>query len=244
MWTEKFFGKYYLRTHNPVLTEKKTNEEVDFIENILNLDKGSSILDLPCGHGRHSIKLSERGYNVTGLDIQEDFINLAKESNSSAKFSVQDMRKIDYNEEFDAVINMFTSIGYFDDGENALCIKKMSKALKRGGKLIIDTVNREWIMHHTGEIDQAWMLYPDNDLTFLANNTFNVYTGRMHSNQVIVDKDIKHHQEQDIRLYSFTELKLILEIHDIQVLEVFGDFKGQEYTVNSNNMVILAQKNI
>lgn len=244
MWTENFFGKYYLRTHNPVLTEKKTLDEVDFIEKCLELEKGAKILDLPCGHGRHSIMLSERGYDVTGIDIQEDFINMALEKKSNAKFSVGDMRKIDYEEEFDAVINMFTSIGYFDDGENALCLKKMIKALKRGGKLLIDTVNREWIMHHTGDIDQAWMLYPDENLTFLANNTFNVFTGRMHSNQVIVDKDIRHHQEQDIRLYTFTELKLILEIHGMEVIEVLGGFKSEEYTVSTNNMIILAQKTI
>lgn len=242
MWTETFFGKYYLRTHNPILTEKKTNEEIDFIIDVLDLPKESKILDLPCGHGRHSILLSEKGYKVTGIDIQEDFIRLAKEQKSNVDFLVQDMRKIDYDNQFDAVINMFTSLGYFDEGENALVVKKMSKALKQGGKLLIDTVNREWIMHHTGEIDQAWMLYPDDNLTFLANNSFDVFTGRMHSKQVIVENNERHIQEQDIRLYTFTELRLILEIHGLEVLNVWGSFKGEEYTVDSKNMIILAQK--
>ncbi|MFN8575904.1 MAG: class I SAM-dependent methyltransferase [Candidatus Sericytochromatia bacterium] len=242
MWTETFFGKYYLRTHNPILTEKKTNEEIDFIIDVLDLPKESKILDLPCGHGRHSIILSEKGYKVTGIDIQEDFITLAKEQKSNVDFLVQDMRKIEYDSEFDAVINMFTSLGYFDEGENALVVKKMSKTLKSGGKLLIDTVNREWIMHHTGEIDQAWMLYPDDNLTFLANNSFDVFTGRMHSKQVIVENNERHIQEQDIRLYTFTELRLILEIHGLEVLNVWGSFKGEEYTVDSKNMIILAQK--
>lgn len=242
MWTETFFGKYYLRTHNPILTEKKTNEETDFIIEVLDLPKDSKILDLPCGHGRHSILLSEKGYKVTGIDIQEDFITLAKEQKSNVDFLVQDMRKIEYDSEFDAVINMFTSLGYFDEGENALVVKKMSKVLKPGGKLLIDTVNREWIMHHTGEIDQAWMLYPDDNLTFLANNSFDVFTGRMHSKQVIVENNERHIQEQDIRLYTFTELRLILEIHGLEVLNVWGSFKGEEYTVDSKNMIILAQK--
>lgn len=242
MWTEKFFGEYYLRTHNPILTEQKTLEEVNFIEQTLNLEKGSKILDLPCGHGRHSNILSARGYDITGIDFQEDFIALAKSENTQANFIVQDMRTIEYEEEFDAVINMFTSIGYFDDGENALCIKKMAKALKKSGKMLIDTVNREWIMHHTGEIDQAWMLYPDDNLTFLANNTFDVFTSRMHSNQLIVEKGERHNQEQDIRLYTFTELKLILEIHGMEVLDVFGSFQSEDYKVDSKNMIILAQK--
>jgi SAM-dependent methyltransferase len=242
MWTETFFGKYYLRTHNPILTEKKTNEEVDFIEKILDLPKESKILDLPCGHGRHSVLLSQRGYDITGIDIQENFIKLAQEENSSAKFLLQDMRKIDYKNEFDAIINMFTSLGYFDENQNALVVKKMSQALKKGGKLLIDTVNREWIMNHTGEIDQAWMLYPDDNLTFLANNTFDVYTSRMHSQQLIVENGERHTQEQDIRLYTFTELKLILEIHGMQVLDVFGNFKGEDYTVDSTNMIILSEK--
>lgn len=242
MWTDTFFGKYYLRTHNPILTESKTLEEVNFIEKVLGLPEGSKILDIPCGHGRHSNLLAQKGYDITAIDIQEEFIELAKKENSSVKFCIQDMRKIDYDEEFDAVINIFTSLGYFNESENVLVIKKMAKALKRGGKLLIDTVNREWIMNHTGEIDQAWMLYPEDNLTFLANNTFDVFTSRMHSQQLIVENGVRHNQEQDIRLYTFTELKLILEIHGMQVLDVFGNFKGEDYTVDSTNMIILAEK--
>lgn len=242
MWTETFFGKYYLRTHSPILTETKTLEETNFIEKILDLEANSKILDIPCGHGRHSNLLSQKGYDVTGIDIQDDFIELAKQENTNANFIIQDMRNIDFNEEFDAVITMFTSIGYFNDTDNALVLKKMIKALKRGGKLIIDTVNREWIMNHTGEIDQAWMLYPDDNLTFLANNTFDVFNSRMHSHQLIIENGIRHTQEQDIRLYTFTELKLILEIHGMHILNVFGNFKGDTYTVDSTNMIILAEK--
>ncbi|MBC7473802.1 MAG: class I SAM-dependent methyltransferase [Candidatus Sericytochromatia bacterium] len=242
-WTEAFFGKYYLKTHLPILTEQKTNLEVDFIESVLKLEKGSKILDIPCGHGRHANQLAKRGYQVTGIDNQPDFIDLAKvESDSNSTFQTQDMRTINFKNEFDAVINLFTSFGYFSEEENLSFLKKMVDSLKIGGKLLIDTVNREWTMNHTGKINQAWLVYPPDNITFLANNSFDVFTSRIYSAQVIVDQGERYEQNQDIRLYSFTEIKMYLGMMGMELLQVFGNMNKDDYSVTSNSMVILCQK--
>jgi len=244
-WTEKFFGKYYLQTHLPVLTETKTIEETDFIMEALKLDKGAAILDLPCGHGRHAIKLAQRGYNVTGMDIQADFITLAKEEageQENLSFLSGDMRKISYDNEFDAVINLFTSFGYFSEQENFDLLRSMSKSLKKGGKLLIDTVNREWAMNNTGTVNQAWLVYPPDNIAFLANNSFNVYTGRMISDQVIVDNGERYEQMQDIRLYTYTEIKTLLSFCGMEISASYGNVYQDEYSAASSNMIIIAEK--
>lgn len=244
-WTEKFFGKYYLQTHLPVLTETKTTEETDFIEAVLKLSKGAEILDVPCGHGRHAIQLAHRGYRVTGVDIQEDFIALAKEESEGVEglhFQVADMRSISFDNEFDAVLNLFTSFGYFSEPENLAFLRAMAKSLKKGGKLLIDTVNREWAMHHTGTINQAWLVYPPDNIAFLANNMFNVYTGRMTSDQVIVDNGERYEQMQDIRLYTYTEIRTLLRICGMEITASYGNVYQEEYSAATSNMIIVAEK--
>jgi len=244
--TDFFNTKNYLKTHIPLLTDDLNNREVDLLEDLLELQPGAKILDLPCGFGRHSLLFGERGYQVTGIDNSQDFINLAKEKakgKENITFIKDDMRKIDFEGEFDAVLNLFTSFGYFSDEENFQMAGKMAKALKPGGKLIIDTLNREWTMLQSRENGLVWLLYPDNTV-FLANNRYDLFSGRWFSDQVIVEKGQSSKQYQDIRLYTFTEIALYLKQFDLKVINVFGDLERNEYQVKSRNMVIVAQKQV
>ena len=83
------------------------------------------MLDLACGHGRHSVELARHGCAVTGVDLSEPSLALAAARAAEAGVEVRleraDMRRIAFDAEFDAVINMFTAFGYFvDDAENRL----------------------------------------------------------------------------------------------------------------------------
>lgn len=244
-WTEKFFDKYYLKTHFPVLTEEKNKQQVDFIESVLKPEKNAKILDLPCGYGRHSILLAERGYNVTGIDFKEEFINIAKENAKhldNVNFIVNDMRKINYENEFDFVMNIFTSFGYFSEKENIEVLRSMVKALKKGGKIIIETINREWALKNIGKISRSWLVYPEDNITFLASNTFNIITGRMLSEQIIIDKGERFDQKQDIRLFTYTELKTFLGLCGAIVTEAYGDFDRTLYSQSADHMIVIAEK--
>src|SRR5690606_10223639 len=121
-----------LKTHLPVLTDDKTRDEINFLEDVLQLPKGAKILDIPCGHARHAILLAQKGYQVTGIDIQDNFIKIGQQNAKDIEnISIKkgDMRDINYENEFAAVINMFTSFGYFSDQENFAFLKKMARAL-------------------------------------------------------------------------------------------------------------------
>lgn len=128
-WWQTLFDEKYLSTYIDRLTPEQTTKEVDFIVSTLDLEKGAKILDLACGHGRHSLELAKRGYRVTGVDYSEHFINIAKENakkeNVNVTYTQGDMREISYKDEFDAVVNIFTSFGYFkDDSDNVKVFKK------------------------------------------------------------------------------------------------------------------------
>lgn len=244
-WIENFYGDRYLDTHLPLLTEDVNNADVDFMLDVLELPEGSEILDIPCGFGRHSNILAEKGFKVTGIDFKPEFIDLAKknslEKNLDVDFLVGDMRNLEFENRFDAVINFFTSFGYFDDNDNFLTLKGMAKSLKLGGKVIIDMVNREWAINMTRENGLIWLLYPDNKV-FLANNSFDILSGRWVSDQVIVDKGESFKQLQDVRLYSYTEYDFLLNILGLKIIAAYGDTEKNQYNVKSKSMIIIAEK--
>ena len=127
-WTEEFFvkhGKKYMKTLESI--RGRAVNQVEAIIKVLdenNVPSEGYILDLCCGIGRHSVLLAERGYNVVGVDISPVFIGraneIAKEENvqDKCKFLVGDVRKLEdvlQREVFDAVICIFSSLGYYDD---------------------------------------------------------------------------------------------------------------------------------
>ena len=150
-WYKTFFGDDYLRIYEPILTPERTQRDVDGIVNLLALPQGSSILDLCCGHGRHAIPLAQRGYMVTGLDLSEVFLREAeKEALAKAvhvDFLHADMRNIPFENEFDAVINIFTAFGYLENqDEDQQVLNQVYKALKPGGLFLLEIIHREGLI--------------------------------------------------------------------------------------------------
>jgi 2-polyprenyl-3-methyl-5-hydroxy-6-metoxy-1,4-benzoquinol methylase len=116
-----FFGKNYMKEYGKELPPERTKSEIDFAEKVLKLKKKAKILDLGCGHGRHSVELALRGYKVTGQDLNKYFLKLAEDSSKESGVDVRwirsDMRKIPFKHEFDAVVNLFTAFGYLENDD-------------------------------------------------------------------------------------------------------------------------------
>ena len=137
-WYEDLFNQDYDRIYFPTFTTEKNITEVDFIESALAIPRGGRILDVACGHGRHSIELAKRGYQVTGIDLSRRFIEMAIQSAQSkglskAEFLVGDMRQSHFVNRFDAAFCYFTSFGYFSDAENKGVLEAVAKGLVQGG---------------------------------------------------------------------------------------------------------------
>ena len=75
-----FFGPGYLVAYEDILPVERTQQEAAFLEKALALQPGAKILDMPCGHGRHAVALAKRGYSVTGVDLNNFFLQKAKEA--------------------------------------------------------------------------------------------------------------------------------------------------------------------
>lgn len=142
-WFEEWFNTPFYH----ILYQNRNNEEADkFVQKIteeLKIRKGSTILDLACGKGRHAISLNKLGYKVVGSDLSVNSISNAKKyENETLRFIVHDMREPIKNEEFGVIFNMFTSIGYFDEtDDNVKVMSSCYEMLKKNGLLVIDFMN-------------------------------------------------------------------------------------------------------
>lgn len=147
-WFSTWFDSHYYH----ILYRSRDSEEArGFIGNLhrhLAFPKNTKCLDLACGKGRHSLYLHELGYDVLGVDLSPQSIAEAKKNESSSlRFYVQDMRALPYVAQFDLVLNLFTSFGYFDDQkENELVLHNIRKALRKDGVCVIDYLNPAFVL--------------------------------------------------------------------------------------------------
>ena len=142
---EGVFNEDYLYFYEQILTAERTEEDVAKILELLALQPAAEILDCPCGHGRIANALAERGFQVTGIDASEFFLERARADadarNVEVEYAQGDMRSLPWRDRFDALVNWFTSFGYFSDPQNKAVLREFHAALKPGGRLILETQN-------------------------------------------------------------------------------------------------------
>ena len=245
-WYTEFFNEDYPRIYNDRLSQDATERETEFAVRALGLQEGDRVLDLACGHGRHAIALAQRGMVVTGQDLNEDYLRRAREDAVREGVEIEtvhgDMRDIPFSDEFDAVINMFTAFGYFDsEDEDLRVLQSVVNSLKSGGQLLLDTINREWVL--ANYVQNDWHTDEDGN-TFLEHREFNLVTGRNHVTFSIVTEDGTRRESlgHDVRLYTLTELVRLLDSAGLRVSAAYGDYDGSPYAINTPRMIVVATK--
>lgn len=247
-WWKDFFREDYFKQYDRHLTPERTAKEVRAIKKILHLKKGDKILDLGCGQGRIAIGLAKRGYNVIGLDYSRYMLDIAKGRADKEKVSVNfiqnDMRRINFKEEFDVVISWFTTFGYFSDKDNAQVMKKVSKALKENGKFLIDIVNfKEYYLKNRNTptfTPKTW--YDYKDFVVLENHEYDKRRSRDNCKRIFLTGNKRKEYNWSLRLYSSSEIKNMLSKSGFEITRVYGGHDLSEFTNKSRRIVIVAQK--
>jgi SAM-dependent methyltransferase len=232
----------YLYFYAEGLTEQRTNREVKFIVNNLKLTKSMEILDLACGHGRHTNRLAKHGCNVTGIDITKGFLDIARKEARKKKLNVkylcQDMRNIKYKEKFDRTLLLFTAFGYFDDRTNLKVLQNIARALKPNGLLCFDTFNREAFL-------KSYLPYivteKGNDL-MIDIHSYDKTTYRLYNKRIVIRNGQRKDKPFFVRLYSPNEIKALLKKAGLKLLKIYSDWEGKPFTVDSRRMIIVAEK--
>ncbi len=243
-WWETFFGPDYLKQYEQDLV--RTSVEVDAVERILHLRKGARVLDLACGAGRHAIELARRGYAVTGYDLSGDLLKTARAAARTARqevvFVEGDMRDLPYHAAFDAVINMFSSFGYFEsEGDDRRVLAGVARALKARGKFLMDRFNRESLAYELPM--QGWRVGEDGSV-ILQEDTFDVLRGRYDTRQIVIDREGTREHLGSVRAYTLPELKELFDAAGLHIHRVLGGLDLSPYRARSRRLVLYAVKGL
>jgi SAM-dependent methyltransferase len=245
-WYVNFFRTDYLNVYGHMFTEERAEKESAFVARALELKPGAQVLDLCCGQGRHSVQLAKRGLKVTGLDLNPDYLELAQRAAKSSRVEIEtvtaDMREIPFENKFDAIVNMYSSFGYLEsEAEDLKVLESAAKALKAGGRLMLDMLNREWAIDNY--IQNDWHTGTDGTL-YVERRDLDLATSRMHVHFIVVDPSGGRRESigHIIRLYTLTEMTRLLERVGIRVISVFGGFEGEEYGIGTRRMIIVGKK--
>jgi len=244
-WYREFFDDLYLRVYQPMEAPERVRREVDFIITVLQLKPEARVLDLCCGQGRHSLELARRGFRVVGVDLSEALLYVAQQraerEGLPLTFLHCDMREIDFFAEFDAVINMFSSFGYLEsEAEDEKVLSKIAQALKPGGKLLLDVVNRDRLVRdfqgrEWHAADEGWLVLEEREWDLLS--------GRVETRWVCVARDgVRYERRSSVRLYTLAELRVMLERQGLKVAKVFGDYDGRPYSWDTPRLLLVAQR--
>lgn len=231
----------YLFVYGDDLTDARSNAEIALVVQILELDSPMKILDVACGFGRHANRLAALGHAVTGVDIMPGFLDIARQK--AAEMGVQvhyqqgDMRGLGYEKEFDRVLLLFTSFGYFNDAENTQVIENLARALKPGGLLGIDLPNRDAI---AADRPTADVIEKTGGL-IINRLAFDALTGRFHNRRIVVRDGIRKDKPFSIRLYHAQEIQSLLAQAGLETVKLL-DGDGQPLSTGSRRMLVVARK--
>lgn len=235
---QNWFSSWFDTPYYHILYKDRGEEEAqNFMENLvsfLGLPKGSTILDLACGKGRHSIFLNKLGYDVTGVDLSENSIAYAKQfENENLHFETHCMCD-PMDKKFDAVFNLFTSLGYFEDEDDNLeTIRSIKAELKPEGYGVIDFMNVKKVIPNLVPAEVKRVKGIDFKITRSLKNGY-------------IHKDICFEDEGEVYLYTEKVKALTLDKFcryfdevGINLLRTFGSYELEEYREETSDRLIL-----
>ena len=217
-WWRYIFNSLYLKTDGDVVNDQNiTSKEMNFSLDILKPSLDDVILDLCCGHGRHSLELARRNFtNVHGLDRSHYLIQRAKtqarKESLDIRFREGDARKIPYSPDtFDIVLVMGNSFGYFEAVKDDLnVLRQIFQVLKPWGKILIDVSDGEFLKDNFQPRSWEWI---DKKHFVCRERSLSLDKQRLISREVIThtDKGVIADQFYAERLYTRENLRELFE---------------------------------
>lgn len=244
-WPVAFFDDDYLRIYRPQFLPERTEAETRFIAESLAIPEGGDVLDLACGFGRHAIGMARLGFRVTGVDFNARYLDLATSDAEAAGVHVTwrtaDMRALGYERAFDGIYSYFTSFGYFDDDDNERVLAELARALRPGGRVLLEMMNRDWLLTHPQQ--RTWTQREDGAL-LMEESTLELVPSRVVSRQLLIDPKggTQVTKQFFLRTYTCAELSALLRRHGLEVNDVTGGVSGEPYGTDSRRLAIVAER--
>ncbi|MBP2284618.1 SAM-dependent methyltransferase [Flavobacterium sp. CG_23.5] len=239
--TENWFTSWFDSPYYHILYKERNYREAQiFMDNLthyLNLPEKAKVLDLACGKGRHSIYLNQLGFDVLGADLSENSIaEASKNTNETLHFKVHDMRE-PFEEKYDAIFNLFTSFGYFEnDEDNLTTLKAIKDSLSEYGFAVIDFMNVNQVLN---------TLVPE-EIKTVDEIDFHIKRylkdGHIYKEIAFEDKGQKFHFTEKVKALTLPDFEQLMEEAGIYLLDIFGDYKLKKFHKTESERLIMIFK--
>jgi len=241
-WYRDWFDQDYLELYAH-RDQVEADRFVDTIWDRMNVTPGVRVGDFPCGPGRHSRSFALKGAIVTGIDLSPFMVRRARETvaglSPEPRILRADLRALPLVPQFDLVANLFTSFGYFEDEiENETVFGELARVVSPGGRLIIETANREAVVANFNRAEQFTFGSLQVDIRREL-----IESGRRVEKRMRLLKDGRERRiVERVRLYRPEEMESLARTKGLTVLELWGDYEGHPYTTHSPRMILIAGK--
>jgi ubiquinone/menaquinone biosynthesis C-methylase UbiE len=243
-WWESYFDAQYLLEYEPIFSPARDRADVARLIELLGLPSGERLLDVPCGQGRHAHLLAEAGFDVTGLDYSRHLLDVARERGTAAnlRYVEGDMRALPakWTGRFAAVLNLFTSFGFFlDPADDVRVVRELARVLRPDGVLIWHGGSRDGVMAKF--LARDW--WKSEDGTMIAHErSFDPLSGILTIRSHWSGKRASGEREHRIRLYTATRLAEICQSAGLIVEEAFDGWSNAPLSRRSSEMLLVARK--
>ena len=211
----------YLEEHKDYFTKKQLQKDVDFLIDVLDIKKKDKILDLACGHGRHTIEIKKRSFDIDGLDFSDHLLNiardLAKQENLQIKFYNQNIHNINLKTKYNKIFLFFSEFGLFDANK---VLKNVSKVLKTNGLFLLDC-------------DNVFRL-----IQYLTKHHKTPYKFDF-TNMKLKEKQ---KNSRGVRYYIVPELKTLFQNNGLKVMSIYGNYAKESLDINSKRIILIGKK--
>lgn len=237
-WYENWFSSAY---YSILYSNRDDAEAERFVEKLiehLHPPAGAKMLDIACGEGRHSLQLAEHGFEVTGIDLSYPSIKTAKQHECvRLHFYVHDMRFPFYINYFDYAFNFFTSFGYFDkDRDNIMAARSFAAALRKGGLLVVDYLNIEYIKKHL----VAEHTVEKEGIVFHIKKK--IENKRIIKDISFTDNCTEHHYAERVAAFTLSDFISIFNKADMTLVKTFGSYDLDDYDPDTSKRLIMIFK--
>jgi SAM-dependent methyltransferase len=241
-WDE-LFDEIYLKTYARLDRGAAQDEEALAAARLAGCEPGAEILDAPCGYGRHSIPLARAGYHVVGLDRSPVLLDEARRRAGKGEWPRwvrADHRNMPFEDgAFDAVLCLFTSLGYRGEDGDARTLAEFHRVLRPGRRLVIETMHRDRLMHIFQP--RGWDPLPDGG-TLIEERRFDYAAGDTETDHTLLEPEgTRRSVSWRVRTYTATELGRLVEQAGFADLEYLGGLEREELS-RETRLVIVARK--
>lgn len=236
-WFVSWFDSPYYHLLYKDRNDSEAQNFLDALIQYLNPSPQAAILDMACGRGRHAIYLSQKGFDVTGVDLAASSIAHAKQSSDNkVHFKVQDIREPDPTACYDVVLNLFTSFGYFEDlNDNLRVLQAVRQALNPQGLFVMDFLHADRTIAKLVPFEQKkiggipfQIKKRLEDKTIIKTISFDV-------------DGAQHQYEERVTAFSPDDLHTLFKKSGLTIIDTFGNYQLEPLNANSDRLILVAK---